>query len=76
MRLRVCRVDLTVHGREWARRFGPGQRVDLDELLAPGVRVADGIAGREACFEMESPVPAAGIDQQPHVVEPFPDDEG
>jgi len=36
-----CRVETSVIGREFSRAWGPGALVDLNDVLAPGVRVRD-----------------------------------
>jgi hypothetical protein len=36
-----CLVEATARGHEWSVRFGPGQLVDLNAVVAPGLRVRD-----------------------------------
>jgi hypothetical protein len=73
----ICRAYLTVQStqHEYSRAFGPGAQVDLDEVVAPGVTIADLVAGREDCFSPveEAPSPAARTRAPKLVVVPSPE---
>lgn len=50
-----CRAEVSVLSLrlEYSRRFGPGELVDLEEEIAPGVRLRTLV--REDCFEELAP---------------------
>jgi hypothetical protein len=64
MRRMRCLAELTIQptGTGLREELWPGLEVDFDRELAPGLTVAQAIAGREDCFE-----PAAAEEPGPPV---------
>ena len=71
-RWRTCRAFITIQSSayEYSRAFGPGARVDLDEVIAPGVTIATLVAGREDCFVPDDEAPSfAPVPEAPSPVD-------
>ena len=66
-RWHICRASIAVQSdkHEYSRAFGPGAQVDLDEMVAPGVTLAQLIAGREDCFEPVEEAPSLAARKAP-----------